>query len=148
MKSTIAIFSFIFLFFKIKYVYLQCVEIRRDRVEVMTVYRPKVAFQRPFFIKQGRFAVFFPTPRGCVAGVLPMIFFGLTGRKSLQLNKSSRRSPWHLLDAFSDLQCLSSYNCVSSYELSPYMCKSLKQNHCLFDRNNWKSMCVNHLLVK
>ena len=73
---------------------------------------------------------------------------GLTGRKSLQLNKSSRRSPWHLLYAFSDLQCLSSYNCVSSYELSPYMCKSLKQNHCLFDRNNWKSMCVKHLLVK
>nr|DAY00317.1 MAG TPA: hypothetical protein [Caudoviricetes sp.] len=31
------------------FVYLQCVEIRRDRVEVMTVYRPKVAFQRPYF---------------------------------------------------------------------------------------------------
>ena len=32
------------------FVYLQCVEIRRDRVEVMTVYRPKVAFQRPYFL--------------------------------------------------------------------------------------------------
>ena len=28
---------------------LQCVEIRRDRVEGMTVYRPEVAFQRPYF---------------------------------------------------------------------------------------------------
>nr|DAR27995.1 MAG TPA: hypothetical protein [Caudoviricetes sp.] len=32
------------------FVYLQRVEIRRDRVEVMTVYRPKVAYQRPYFL--------------------------------------------------------------------------------------------------
>lgn len=32
------------------FVSLRCVEIRRDRVEVMTVYRPKVAYQRPYFI--------------------------------------------------------------------------------------------------